>query len=92
MPAGRSPDLSDQVAEAVDHRRSQVEPGRAVDEAERLDPALDAVEIAELVLERGEDREGGEPRGLVAALSVTSVPTFPATSTSVPSTGPWPET
>ena len=37
---GVAPELDDEIAEAVDHGGGGVEPRRAVDEAERLDPAL----------------------------------------------------
>ena len=48
----------------------------------------DAVEVAELLLQRGEHREPGLARGLVGLLHVTSAPTLPLTSTSLPSSGP----
>ena len=48
--AGLAPDVEDQLREAVDHGGRLVEAGRAVDEPERLDPARDPVEIAELLL------------------------------------------
>ena len=64
----RSPDLEHEVGEAVDHRRRLVEARRALDQPERLDPAGDPVELAELGSQRGEDREPGQARRLVALL------------------------
>ena len=60
-PRLRSPDLEHELAEAVDHRGHRVEAGGDVDEARRLHPALDAVEIAELGSQRREDRESRQP-------------------------------
>src|SRR4051794_29379960 len=49
-----APERQDQVAEAVDRSRRDVEPVRALDEPQRLDPTGHAVEVSELLLERGE--------------------------------------
>ena len=63
-----APELEHQVGEAVDHRRRLVEAGRALDQPERLDPTGHPVELAELRLQRGEDRERRQARRLVALL------------------------
>ena len=60
--AGVAEHLHEQVGAAVDHGGGLVETGRDVDHAEHLDDALDAVEVAELGVERREDRERGHPR------------------------------
>ena len=74
MAAGRlAPDLEDEVGEAVDDGRGLVEAVAALDHPQRLDPALDAVEVAELLLERGKDRESDQPRCLVAGVDVELV-------------------
>jgi hypothetical protein len=65
-----SPDVEDQPGEAVDDRRGLVEPGRAVHEPQRLDPASDPVEVVELRPEAGEDRQAGLPGGLGARLDI----------------------
>ena len=43
-----APQIEDEVAEAVDHRRRGGELGRGVDEAENLEPAGDAIQVPEL--------------------------------------------
>jgi hypothetical protein len=68
VPALVAPQLEDQVAEPVDHGGCGVEPGGAVDESQGLEPARHAVELAELGLERSEDRQTGEPGSFVALL------------------------
>ena len=66
-------------------------PGAALDQPERLDPARDPVEVAELACERGEDREPDQARGLVALLDVEPVADPPRHQHLEPSTGRWPE-
>ena len=68
MTAGVSPHLQDQLREAVDHCGRLAEPGRAVDEPEGFHPARDPVQVAQLLLERREDREAGETGRLVCLL------------------------
>ena len=63
-----APQLQDQVAEAVDDGRRHVEALGAAHEAERLDPGRHAVEVSELLLERGEHRQAGRSRRLVGLL------------------------
>ena len=58
--------LQDQVGEAVDHRREPVEPGAGVDHAEYPQPRLDPVQVAQRLLQAGQDRQGGQPSGRVA--------------------------
>jgi len=64
----RPPEFDDQVAEAVDNRGVVLEAGRAMDVTDDLQPLHDAVQVAELSLERREHRERGEPGRLVALL------------------------
>src|SRR6478609_8498141 len=66
--AGLSPHVEYQLREAIDHRGSLAEAGRAVDEPECLHPPRDPVQIAQLLLQRCEDREAGEAGGLVGLL------------------------
>src|ERR1044071_5591742 len=66
LPRFRPVQLEDQVGESVDHGRLVDEAGRRVDHPEDAQPARHAVEVAELALERPEDRERRQPRGLVA--------------------------
>jgi hypothetical protein len=66
--AGVAPELEDQVAEAVDGGGGHVEVLRALDEAERLDPGGDPVEVAELLLERREHRQSRGASSLVGLL------------------------
>src|SRR5438093_12781205 len=68
MATGIAPKLEDQVAEAVHDARHAAEAGRAVHEAERLDPARYVIELAELLLERREDRKRGQASRLVRLL------------------------
>src|SRR4051794_5058636 len=63
-----APEAEDEVAEAVDGGRRGIEALRAADEAEGLDPGGHAVEVAELLLERGEDRQAGGAGGVVGLL------------------------
>lgn len=61
MAAGLTENVDQQVRASVDDRRRLVETGPDIDHTEDLDDAIDAVEIAELGLQRGQDREGGHP-------------------------------
>jgi hypothetical protein len=66
--SGVAPQLEDQVAEAVDGGGGDVEVLRALDEAEHLDPGGHPVELAELLLERREHRQGGGTGSVVGLL------------------------
>src|SRR5512134_1784200 len=85
LPAVRPPELEDQVGEAIDHRGLAVKAGRSVHHAEGAHPAIDTVEIAELPLETGEDRERSAPRRRIAWSRVTSAPILPNGGARVPS-------
>jgi hypothetical protein len=57
VPTGFAEELHEQVGAAVDHRRRPVEARRAVDHPEYPHDPLDPLEIAELGLERRQDRD-----------------------------------
>src|SRR5262249_46731514 len=61
-----APEFDDEIAEAVHDGGVLPELRDAVDVADGAEPFGDTVEIAERLFERGEDRECGESRGLVA--------------------------
>ena len=89
--SGVAPELEDQVTEAVDGGGGDVEVLRALDEAEHLDPDGHPVELAELLLERREHRQGGGAGGVVGLLDGDLGSTRPLTRIRSPSDGPWPE-
>src|SRR3954469_7356649 len=68
MASGLAPERQDEIAEAVDRGRSDVEALCALDEAKDLDPRLHPVEVAELPLERRKHRQSGRSRGVIAPL------------------------
>ena len=64
----RPEQLVEEIGCSVDYLRHAVEAGRGVDHAEQPYQPLDAIEIAELGLEAGEDRQRDGTRGRVAFL------------------------
>jgi hypothetical protein len=70
MTSGFAPELDDQVTEAVYNGGVLAEAGLAVDVPDRTNPLRDPVEVAQLALERREDREAGHTRGLVGLIKV----------------------
>jgi NADPH:quinone reductase-like Zn-dependent oxidoreductase len=68
MPAGFSPKLDDQVAEAVEDRRVLAEARLAVDVADSPDPLGDPIEVAELSVQGRQDGEAGQASCLVPLL------------------------
>src|SRR5262249_50709767 len=68
LAALRAEELVEEVGGAVDHLGHAVEAGRHVDHAHQSHDALDAVELAQLLLEAREDRQRDQPRGGVALL------------------------
>ena len=64
-----TPDLHDQVTEAVDDPRVIVEIGRRLDVADGSQPLRYSIEVAEFLLEGGDDRKTGQPRGPIALLN-----------------------
>ena len=71
MSTSVAPELDDQIAEPVDDAGVLAEARRAVHVTDSPEPLRDAVEVAELALERCKDRERGqsgrfEPKKLVA--------------------------
>src|SRR5581483_10406867 len=65
-----TPELRDRAREAVRDERLLAEAGRRADEDEHLQPALDAVERAELVPQAPAHQVRGRPRGERRALDV----------------------
>ena len=65
MPALVAEDLDQQVGGAIDHLGMVGEVGHAIDEADKLDDALELVEIAAAgILELRHDIDGAQPRRL----------------------------
>ena len=60
MASGLAEDLHQQVGTPVDHGRGLVEAGSNIDHAEYLDDALDAIEVAQLGVQRGQNGQPGE--------------------------------
>src|SRR3954451_16817572 len=63
VPAGLAEDLDEQIGATVDDLWRLVEARRDVHHAEHLHDALDAIEITEFGLHRGEDRQRGHASG-----------------------------
>ena len=68
MVARIAPDLDDQVAETVEDLGVLMETGRRLHVANRPQPLRHPVEVAELLLERGDDRKARQPRRPIALL------------------------
>ena len=67
MATGFPEDLDEQVGAPVDHGRRLVEPRRDVDHAEDLDEPCNPVEITQLLLHRGQNRQRREAGGAAPA-------------------------
>lgn len=64
----RAEEIDDEVRESADHVGGTAKARIGIDEADNVQPGRNAVEIADLALQLGKNREGGEARGFMRLL------------------------